>query len=136
MLTTLDSFHFRGEHCFILTMDIKSLYTVIPNDEGLHTLKYFLDKQEVMDPPTHTLLRTAELVSTLNSFTFNSEHYKQIGGVPMGSKLGPNYTHLFVSYVKEQMLCNYTGIKPHLTKDTWTMWLEQLHAQNMTSYSS
>ena len=35
-------------------MDIKSPYTVIPNDEGLPAVKYFLDKREVMDPyPTH-----------------------------------------------------------------------------------
>ena len=68
MLTILVSFRFRGEHRFIFTMDIKSLYTVIPNDEGLRALKYFLDKWEVLDPPTHTLLRMAELVLTLNSF--------------------------------------------------------------------
>ena len=86
MLTMLDSFRFRGEHRFIFTMDIKSLYTVIPNDEGLHALKYFLDKQEVMDLPSHTLLHTADLVLTLNSFVFNGERYKQIGGVAMGSK--------------------------------------------------
>ena len=71
----------KCEHRFIFTMDIKSLYTVIPKDEGLRALKYFLDKREVQDPPTHTLLRMAELVLTLNSFVFNGEHYKQIGGV-------------------------------------------------------
>ena len=86
----MDSFRFRGEHRFIFTMDIKSLYKVIPNDEGLRGLKYFLDKQEVLDPSTHTLLRMAGLVLTLNSFVLNGEHYKQIGGVAMGSQLRPN----------------------------------------------
>ena len=62
-----------------------------------------------MDPPTHTLLRMAELVLTLNFFVFNGEHDEQISGVAMRSKLGPNnYGCLFVGYVEEQMLCNYT----------------------------
>ena len=35
----------------------------------------------------------------------------------MRSKLGPNnYGCLFVGYVEEQMLCNYTRIKPDLYK--------------------
>ena len=102
MLTILDSSLFRGEHRLMFTMDIKSLYTVIPNDEGLRALKYFL--------------RMAEVVLTLNSFAFNGEHYKQIGGVAMGSKLGPNYACLFVGYVEEQMLRSYTGVKPDLYK--------------------
>ena len=54
MLNILDSFRFRDEHPFIFTMDIKSLYTVISNGEGLHALIYFLDKRKVLDPPTHT----------------------------------------------------------------------------------
>ena len=44
----------------------------------------------------------AELVLTLNSFVFNGEHYKQIGGDAMGSKHGPNYACLFVGYVEEK----------------------------------
>ena len=67
-------------------------------------------------PPTHTLLRMAKLVLTLNFFVFNGEHYEQIGGVTMGSKLGPNYACLIVGYVKEKMLCDYTRIKPDLYK--------------------
>ena len=60
----------------VFTMDIKSLYTVIPNDEGLVSLKYFLDKREVKDPPTDTLVRMAEMVLTLNTFEFKGEYYK------------------------------------------------------------
>ena len=95
-------------------MDIKSLYTVIPNDEGLRALQHYLDMRKILEPPTDTLLRMEELVSTLNTFEFSGEFYKQTGGVAMGSRLGPNYACLFVGYVKECMLSSYTGTKPDL----------------------
>ena len=50
-------------------MDVKSLYTVIPNDEGLRALKHFFDRRTVLEPATATLLRLAELVLTLNWFS-------------------------------------------------------------------
>ncbi|CAH3014037.1 unnamed protein product, partial [Porites evermanni] len=53
------------------TMDIKSLYTVIPNEEGLVSLKYFLDKREVKDPPTDTLVRMAELYHPKHVYTWS-----------------------------------------------------------------
>ena len=44
------------------------------------------------------------------------ENYKQIGGVEIGSNLGPNYAGLFVGYVEECMMTEYSGIKPELNK--------------------
>ena len=41
-LDILRTFNFSGENKFIFTMDITSVYTVIPNNEGLQALKYFL----------------------------------------------------------------------------------------------
>ena len=81
------------------------------------SLKYFLDKREVKDPPTDTLVRMAELV-TLRTFQFNGEYYTQVGSVAMGSRLGPNYARLFVGYAEERMLAEYTvtGRKPDLYK--------------------
>ena len=76
---------------FLFTMDIKSLYTVIPNNGGLEALTYHLDQRMIKEPPTHTLSRLAELVLTLNAFSFNGQHFRQIGGVAMGTKMGPNY---------------------------------------------
>ena len=43
-------FNFLGQNQLILTMDITSLYTVIPNDEGLRALKHFFDQRTVREP--------------------------------------------------------------------------------------
>ena len=54
MLNILDSFRFRdvdGQR-LVFTMDIKSLYTVIPNNGGLRALQYYLDKREILEPLT------------------------------------------------------------------------------------
>ena len=53
-------------------MDITSLYTVIPDDEGLRALKHFFDHRTVKEPSSETLLRSAELVLTLNCFSFRA----------------------------------------------------------------
>ncbi|CAH3190923.1 unnamed protein product [Porites evermanni] len=82
----------------------------------LEALAYFLNKRPVLDPPTSTLTRLAELVLTLNAFTFNGDFYQQIGGVAMGSKMGPNYACLFVGYVEERIASQYHGFVPQLHK--------------------
>ena len=97
-------------------MDIKSLYTVIPNNDGLQALKYHLDLRPEQQPPTHTLVRLAELVLNLNCFDFDGNYYQQVGGVAMGTKMGPNYACLFVGYVEGKMFEEYQGRKPALYK--------------------
>ena len=62
-------FNFSGQDKLIFTMDITSLYTVIPKSEGLQALKHFFDQRTVKEPSSETLLRLAELVLTLNKVT-------------------------------------------------------------------
>ena len=116
MLRIADSFRFPGTFNYVFTMDVKSLYTVIPNGDGLLALTHFLNKRQVLQPPTHTLVRLAELVLTLNTFSFNGNFYRQTGGVAMGSRLGPNYACLFMGHIEEQIFDQYTGTKPALYK--------------------
>ena len=71
-------------------MDIKSLYTVIPNHEGLRALKHFFDHRTVKEPSSETPLHLAELVLTFNRFSFGGNYYKQTNGVAMG-----NFQHFF-----------------------------------------
>jgi len=49
-LQICDKFCFGDVERFLFTMDIKSLYTVIPNNDGLRALANFLDKREVKEP--------------------------------------------------------------------------------------
>ena len=70
----------NDKQCFIFTMDIKLLYTVIPDDCGLKALAHFLDKRPVLQPTTSTLIRRVELVLTLNTFSFNGAFYRQVAG--------------------------------------------------------
>ena len=115
-LRIFDQFRFTGENRFLFTMDVKSLYTVIPNADGLSALKHFLDQRTNKDPPTSTLLRLAELVLTTNGFSFDQQFYVQVGGVAMGSKLGPSYACLFVGYQEYLISQQYEGPIPHLIK--------------------
>ena len=64
-LQILESFTFSGPNRYLFTMDIKSLYTVIPNNDGLQALKYHLNLRPLQHPPTDTLVRLAELVFNL-----------------------------------------------------------------------
>ena len=107
-------FNFSGQDKLIFTMDITSLYTVIPNSEGLQALKHFFDQRTVKEPNSETLLRLAELVLTLNCFSFAGNYYKQINGVAMGTRMGPSYANLFVGYVEHQFFNQYDGPKPEL----------------------
>ncbi len=111
-LQIFQNIHFLGRHKFIFTMDVKTLYTVIPYHDGLRALKFFLDKRTVQEPPTSVLVRLAELVLNLNNFSFDDEHYQQISGVVMGPKIGPNYTNLFVGLWESKSLNN--TLIPHL----------------------
>ena len=95
-------------------MDITSLYTVIPNGEGLLALKHFFDLRTVKEPSSETLLRLAELVLTLNCFSFAGNYFKQINGLAMGTKMEPSYANLFVGCTENQFFNQYDGPKPEL----------------------
>ena len=56
--------NFLGDDKLIFTMDVTSLYTVIPNGEGLLALKHFVDLPTVKEPSSETLLRLTEQVLT------------------------------------------------------------------------
>ena len=107
-------FNFLGEAKFIFTMNITSLYTVIPDGEGLLDLKHFFDFRTVKEPSLETLLRLAELVLTLNCFSFVDSYYKQIIGVALGTKMGHSYANLFVDYIEYKFFNQYNGPKPEL----------------------
>ena len=72
-----------------MDMDITSLYTVIPNCEGLLALKHFFDLRTVKEPSSETLLRLAELVLTLNCFPYAGSFINKSMAWPWAPKCDP-----------------------------------------------
>ena len=107
-------FNFLGQNKLVFTMDIKSLYNVIFNDEGVRALKNFFDHRTVKKPSSETLLRLVELVLTVNYFSFGGNYFKQTYGVAMSTKMGPSYANLFVGFIEHQFFSQYRGPKPKL----------------------
>ena len=111
MLDIVESFCFSGTSNYVFAMDIRSLYIVIPNNDGL--LAHTLNQQTYLAQTTYPFPGLLpELVLTLNTFSFNGKYYQQTGGVAMGSCFGPNYACLFVGHIEKQIFKQYKGKTP------------------------
>ena len=103
---------------WLVTMDVKSLYTNIPHSHGIQTCKEALTRTEKTNPeqpPVEVLTQLLEIVLKNNIFEFNGKAYKQIQGTAMGSKASPSYANLFMGKVEETFLSNK---RPQSSKDT------------------
>ena len=115
LLQKLENFEFKEEspNNQLFTMDVKGLYTNIPNGDGLQALKYHLEnRQGPQKISTATILRLAELVLQENCFEFNSEYYQQISGTMMGTPFGVEYSCSFMIYVETRFFEQYDDEKP------------------------
>ena len=71
--------------------------------------RYVCNQRSTKEPSSETLLRLAELLLTLNCFSLFNNHYQQINGVAMGTKMGPSDANLFVGCIENQFFNQYNG---------------------------
>ena len=113
---------------WLVTVDVKSLYTNIPNDESIQACYKAWLKQETMDPqhpPAETLRHLLELVLKLNVFEFNGKYYLQKFGTAMGSKLAPAYANTFMGQLEKDII-DTSPLKPtyyrRFIDDVFMIW--------------
>jgi hypothetical protein len=95
---------------FIITADIKSLYTLIPNDEGIkNVVKEMQGKTKL---PSKTLETLLTLVLNNNIFQFGKENYIQTSGTAMGTIMAPTYANVYLKSKEEHTLLN-PSLNPH-----------------------
>ena len=76
-------------NALLVTLDVSSLYTNIPHNEGIDACRRFLDTRTDKHIPTETLRDLLRIILTMNNFTFNQQNYLQIHGTAMGTKMAP-----------------------------------------------
>ena len=77
------------ESAFLVSLDVTSLYTNIPQEEGINTVCRAFENfyKDNMPIPTHSLRKILMLILKENSFEFNDKNYLQIHGTAMGTKM-------------------------------------------------
>jgi hypothetical protein len=95
---------------FIITADIKSLYTNLPNRDGIDTVTRTVinDNSNKHRHKGHLVRSLLSLVLENNVFSFNDSYYKQINGTAMGTIMAPTYANVFLRSKEE------SGLKPWL----------------------
>lgn len=103
------------QDCLLATIDVKSLYTNIPNKEGIKSaLQHLYDLNEKRDDITLPQQTFEEILTTIlqqNFFEFDGEVYQQIRGTAMGTRMAPAFANLFMADLEEKIL-DEAEIKP------------------------
>ena len=115
------------ENTILVSMDVTSLYTNIPQEEGITTVCNAYERFHDCRPPipTHFLRDMLRLILKENSFQFYGKNYLQIHGTAMGTKMAVSFANLFMSAVETKIL-NESTEKPLVWKryidDVFSLW--------------
>ena len=91
----------------LVTLDLKSLYTNIPNHEGIEAVKSALNSVSQKPIATKVIIKFLFLILTLNNFVFNGIHYLQKIGCAMGTICAPNYANIFMGRFEKTYIYPY-----------------------------
>ena len=88
----------------LVSLDVKALYTSIPNSDGIAAVKRAYYKHEQKTVASKVLTTFLALILTLNNFIFNSKLYLQIKGCAMDTICAPAYTNIFMAYFEDKFI--------------------------------
>ena len=115
------------QNAILVSMDVTSLYTNIPQEEGITTICHAYDTFYTATPPipTHYLREMLRLILQENSFQFNGKDFLQTHGTAMGTKTAVSFANIFMAKI-ETAIIDQHSTKPLLWKryidDVFSLW--------------
>ena len=116
------------EKAFLVSMDVTSLYTNIPQEEGIQTVceAYASFYQNKTPIPTPLLEQALRLILQENLFEFNGKNYLQTHGTAIGTKNGSLFRqHLYGESWKQDIL-SQSVTKPLV----WTRFIDYVFSES------
>ena len=92
-MTKLNDVRHTSKESLLVTFDFKSLYTNIPNNEGIEAIREAYDKHPSKTVSTKVIVPFLSLICTLNNYIFNCFICLQVMGYAMGTICAPAYAN-------------------------------------------
>ena len=115
------------ENAILVSMDVTSLYTNIPQEEGITIIckayeTFYQNKPPILSQYLADMLR---LILRKNSFQFVGKNYVQGQGTAMGTKMAVEFANIFMSAIETEII-NKSPHKPLVWKrfinDIFSLW--------------
>ncbi|CAJ0951224.1 unnamed protein product [Ranitomeya imitator] len=107
----------------LATMDVESLYSNIPHQDGLNACKFFLENTGT---DTDSVVKLIKFILTHNYFEFNKMYLHETG-TAMGGKMAPQYANIFMAKLQSDFLSS-CPVRPlayyRYIDDILIIWME------------
>ena len=114
-----------SEGDLLFSMDVESLYTNIPTDEGIEAVAAAFRLHPSRPRPDLTLLTLLRTILTSNTFAYEDGRWLQTSGVAMGNPFGGAFANLFMASWEQKALASFS-LKPKFWKryqdDVFGIW--------------
>ena len=91
------------KNCFLFTIDFKSLYTNIPVEDAINSIrKLCFDFQNII-PNAHFIIELLDLVLHSSLMVFDGEYFQQIFGLIMGTNVAPILTNIYMAMLENEL---------------------------------
>ena len=108
---------------WMITIDDKSLYTIIPHELGLEAVRHYLLRDSgLVTKQVEFIMGLLKFAAESNYFWFENNFYKQVTGVAMGAKCAPSLANLFMAKWEEDVV--YGANVPELM--LWTRYIDDI----------
>ena len=136
------------DNTILVSMDVVSLYTNIPQDEGADFVSDFYEETltlwdrvpGLVKPVNRTDINTfIRFILNNTTFMFNNEYYKQNYGTTMGARFSVKFANIYMYKWFKHYLSFYTKSKPEfiarLVDDCFFIWNHSLEdLQDLFTY--
>ena len=92
------------------TLDVRSLYTNIPIEEGLRRVRRAFARYPSTDRPNKEILELLRLSLTTNDFQFEDSSWLQISGVAMGKAFGGAFANIYMGDWETEVLSSVATV--------------------------
>ncbi|KAI8495641.1 hypothetical protein Bbelb_266130 [Branchiostoma belcheri] len=110
------------QNAILVTLDVSSLYTNIPTDEGIQACREAL-QNDPADVPTEAICQLLDRILHLNNLEFNEEHYIQVQGTALGTRVAPSYANIFMGHFEDRFVYKRT-VRPWI----WWRYIDDIFA--------
>jgi len=114
-----------SDSTLLFTLDVESLYTSIPIEDGIRAVSRALLLNPDPSRPDLTLLSLLRLSLNTNNFFFDGQEWLQTHGVAMGKAYGGSFANLFLGQWEKHALSSFepaTTLWVRFQDDIFGLW--------------